>query len=163
ELDLVAELLADGKTSRLYRRLVYDRRVATDVSALQGSREMAGFLQVVATATPGGSLAEIERVILDEIADLAAGGPTKEELERVRVQAEAQFVFRLQTVGGFGGKADQLNAYNVFVRDPDYFGRDLARYTRATAASIQDRVRRSLASASRVALSLVPRGRPDLA
>ena len=120
ELDLAADLLANGKTSRLYRRLVFEERIATDVSAAQNSREIAGFVQVTATAAPGHTLAELERVILEEIARLAAEGPTDDEIERGRVQAESQFVFRLQTVGGFGGKSDQLNAYNTFVGDPAY-------------------------------------------
>ena len=118
DLDLATDLLANGKTSRLYRRLVFDERVATDVSASQNSREIAGYTQITATAAPGHSLGELERAILEEIARLAAEGPTDEEIERGRVQAEAQFMFRLQTVGGFGGKSDQLNAYNVFLKDP---------------------------------------------
>ena len=121
DLDLATDLLANGKTSRLYRRLVFDQRLATDVSASQNSREMIGYAQITATAAPGHTLAEIEHVILEEIARLASDGPTDEEIERGRVQAEAQFMFRLQTVGGFGGKSDQLNAYNVFLKDPDYF------------------------------------------
>ena len=137
ELDLAADLLANGKTSRLYRRLVFDERIATDVSASQNSREIGGFLQLAATAAPGHTLAELERVMLDEIARLAAEGPTRQEIDRGRVQAESQFMFRLQTVGGFGGKSDQLNAYNVFVGDPAYFDRDLARYNGATAASVR--------------------------
>ena len=71
ELDLVADLLGNGKTSRLYRALVYERRIATEVAAFQQSREMAGFFQIVATAAPGQSLDEIERVIVER--DRAAG------------------------------------------------------------------------------------------
>ena len=71
-----------------------------------------------------------------KIAALAATGPTEDELERSLAQAEAQFVYRLQTVGGFGGKSDQLNAYNVFLGEPGYFARDLARYREASPASI---------------------------
>src|SRR6185436_1559061 len=107
DLDLATDLLANGKTSRLYKRLVFEERLATDVSASQNSREIAGYAQVTATAAPGHTLGEIERVILEEIERLAADGPTDEEIERGRVQAEAQFMFRLQTVGGFGGKSDQ--------------------------------------------------------
>src|SRR5664279_626026 len=118
DLDLAADLLANGKTSRLYRRLVFDERIATDVSASQGSREMAGYFQIAATAAPGHSLAALEAAILEEVARLCDSGPTDAEIERGRVQVEAQFVFRLQTVGGFGGKSDQLNAYNVFRGDP---------------------------------------------
>ena len=79
------------------------------------------------------------------------------------MQAKSQFVFRLQTVGGFGGKSDQLNAYNVFVGDPAYFDRDLARYQRATPASVGQAVARYLVPERRVTLSIVPRGRTELA
>ena len=163
ELDLASDLLANGKTSRLYRRLVFEERMATDVSAVQNSREMASFVQIVATAAPGHALSQIERAILEEIARLGADGPTDEEIERGRVQAEAQFMFRLQTVGGFGGKSDQLNAYNVFVGDPGYFDRDLARYQTVTRTSIQHAVQRYLDPIRRVTLSIVPRGRLELA
>jgi zinc protease len=163
DLDLATDLLANGKTSRLYKRLVFDERIATDVSASQNSREIGGFTQLTATAAPGHTLAELEAVILDEIAKLAAEGPTDDEIERGRVQAEAQFVFRLQTVGGFGGKSDQLNAYNVFLGDPAYFDRDLARYYAVTNTSLRDAVARYLDPQRRVSLSIVPRGRLDLA
>src|SRR6202022_2804485 len=163
ELDLAADLLANGKTSRLYRRLVFEERIATDVARAQNSREIAGFFQVAVTAAPGHALPEIERVILEEVARLAAEGPIEAEMERGRVQTEAQFVFRLQTVGGFGGKSDQLNAYNTFIGDPAFFDRDLARYRAVTKESLQERVQRYLADALRVSLSVVPRGRVDLA
>jgi len=163
ELDLAADILANGKTSRLYRRLVFDERIATDVSAAQNSREIAGFFQVAATAAPGYTLADVERAIQEEIARFTADGPTDDELARCRVQAESQFMFRLQTVGGFGGKSDQLNAYNTFVGDPAYFDRDLARYQRVTADSLRSSARRYLAHDRRIALSVVPHGRTDLA
>jgi zinc protease len=163
ELDLATDLLANGKTSRLYRRLVFDERVATDVSASQNSREMAGYAQLTATAAPGHTLAELERAIFEEIARLAADGPTDEEINRGRVQAEAQFMFRLQTVGGFGGKSDQLNAYNTFLGDPSYFTRDLARYQVVTKGSLQEVAGRYLDPSHRVTLSIVPQGRTVLA
>ena len=163
ELDLAADLLANGKTSRLYRRLVFEERIATDVSASQNSREIAGFLQVAASAAPGQGLEAIERAIIDEVARLAADGPSDDEMDRGRVQTESQFVFRLQTVGGFGGKSDQLNAYNVFLDDPAFFDRDLERYRGATKESVRDAVRRYLVPARRVTLSIVPRGRQALA
>ena len=162
DLDLAADILANGKTSRLYKRLVFDQRIATDVSASQNSREIGGFVQVAATAAPGHSLEEIDQVIGEEIARLALDGPTDDEIARGRVQAEAQFIFRLQTVGGFGGKSDQLNAYNVFLDDPAFFDRDLARYRAVTKASLGEAMARYLDHDRRVALSVVPRGRTAL-
>ena len=163
EMDLVAEALAEMKISRLYRRLIFDGRLATDVSAAQQSRELSGFFQVVATASPGHALGELDAVVQEEIARLAAEGPDADELERGHAQAEAQFVFRLQTVGGFGGKSDQLNQYNVFLRDPAFLLRDLERYRRATAEGVREAAERVLVKAPRVALSVVPKGRVDLA
>src|SRR5205823_8724297 len=81
DLDLADDLLANGRTSRLYRRLVFDERIATDVSAVQNSREIAGYTQVAATAAPGYTLGELERVIVDEIRRLVADGPTADEIE----------------------------------------------------------------------------------
>jgi zinc protease len=163
ELDLVAEVLASGKTSRLYRRLVFDERLATEVAASQNSREIGSFFQIVATAAPGHTLTELEHAITEEISRFVAGGPTDVEMERCRAQAEAQFVYRLQTVGGFGGKGDQLNAYNVFLGDPAYFDRDLARYRGASAAALQQAAARWLTPDIRVVLSVVPQGRTALA
>src|SRR4029453_8741270 len=92
DLDLATDLLANGKTSRLYRRLVFEERIATDVSAAQNSREMCGFAQISATAAPGHTLPEIERAVAEEIDRLSTDGPTDDEITRGRVQAETQFV-----------------------------------------------------------------------
>jgi zinc protease len=163
ELDLVADVLAHGKTSRLYRSLVYDTRVATEVTASQNSRELESFFQVVATAAPGRTLGELERAISDEIERLASGGATPPEMERAQAQSEAQFVHRLQTVGGFSGKADQLNAYNTFLGDPGGFALDLARYRSVTSTTLGEAAAAYLGRASRVALGVVPFGANALA
>ena len=163
ELDLATDLLAHGKTSRLYRRLVYKDRIATDVSASQSSREMSSFVQMSATAAPGHTLTELHAAITEEVAKLSDEGPTDIEIERGRVQAETQFVQRLQTVGGFGGKSDQLNAYNTYLGRPDYFADDLGRYSRVTHASLQRTIKSFVCDAHYVMLSIVPRGRLDLA
>ena len=162
EMDLLGDLLANGKTARLYRTLVYERRVALDVSAYQSSRELGGFFLLVATAAPGRSLTEIESVIGMELQALIESGPTESEMDRARAQVEAQFIYRLQTVGGFGGKSDQLNAYNVLRGDPGFFEADFARYRHASTSSVRDTARRILAFDRRVLLSVVPKGQPHL-
>jgi zinc protease len=163
ELDLAADLLSHGKTSRLYRRLVYEKQIATDVVAYQHSRELSGLFQIATTAAPGIPLAELHSVVMDALTELAANEPTESELERARAQTDAQFIYRLQTIGGFGGKSDQLNAYNVFRGDPGYFAADRARYERATPALIAAALRRWVAERPYVALSVVPRGSRQLA
>jgi zinc protease len=162
EMDFVGDFLASGKTSRLYRRLVYERRIALDVSAHQGSRELSGYFVVVATAAPGHGLDELAVIIDEELLGAMQDGPTDHEMERGMARAEAQFVYQLQTNGGFGGKSDQLNAYNVFLGDPGYFSADLGRYLNATRASVIAAAS-SLRLDRRVLLSIVPHGRADLA
>ena len=163
EMDLLADLLATGKTSRLYRALVFDRRIALDVSAFQGSRELGSYFLLVATAAPGHRLAELAEVIDAELQRLSDEGPSGAEMERGLAQAEAQFMYRIQTVGGFGGKSDQLNAYNVLRGDPGFLGRDLARYRDATPAAVLAAARTHLSLGARVQLSVVPRGQLALA
>ena len=163
ELDLVADLLSSGKMSRLYRSLVYEQRIATEIAASQNSREAGGFFQIAATAAPGRTLSEVDKAITAEIDGVIASGPTTAEMERALAQAEAHFIYRLQTVGGFGGKSDQLNAYNVFLGDPGFFERDLARYRSVTPASLKRTAAEWLRRDRRVALSVVPHGRLALA
>jgi zinc protease len=163
DLDLASDLIAHGKTSRLYKSLVYDRQLAADVVAYQHSRELSGVFQIAATAVPGVPLAELERIIVETLSDLAAQGPSDAELTRARAQTDAQFVYRIQTIGGFGGKSDQLNAYNVFRGDPGYFAADRSRYESATRASMAAAVTTWLIGRPRVALSVVPRGSAALA
>ena len=162
-LDIAADVLANGKSARLYRALVHDARLAIDVSVAQASREMSSVFHVMATAAPDRRLGELDDVVRATIEELAATGPTADELERATARAEAQFVYRLQTIGGFGGKSDQLNAYNVFTGSPSYFAKDLDRYARQTAQSVAAAVRRFLCAAPRVALSVVPHGASALA
>jgi zinc protease len=163
DLDLATDILANGKTSRLYQRLVYHERIATDVSASQSSREMSSYVQLSATAAPGHTLAELHQAIDEEFDKLAAEGPGVDELERGRMQAETHFMQRLQTVGGFGGKSDQLNAYNMFLGRADYFVEDLSRYERVTPESLRQTTARYLRTRGRMVMSVVPRGRLDLA
>lgn len=163
ELDLVADLLGNGRTSRLYARLVHERRIATELAAGQGSRELSGTFQVLATAAPGHTLAELRQAIVEAIEEFQQDGPDVPELERGRAQAEAAFVFRTQSLGGFGGKADQLNAYNVHCGSPDSFAWDLARYTTASAESLTVAARQWLNTGQAVELSVVPHGQASAA
>ena len=162
ELDLLADVLGGGKTSRLYRALVVEQQIATEVMAVQSSRELCGMYQVVATAAPGVTLETLEAAIDACLADVRETPVSDAELRRSQVQAEAHFVYRLQTVGGFSGKSDQLNAYNTYRDDPGYAAEDLARYGRVTPEGIRGEAA-SWLSRPRVALGVVPRGQLDLA
>ncbi len=158
DLDLLSEVLAGGKSSRLQRALLHDRQLATDVAAGQESREISGLFTIAATAAPGAALTEIEAVVAAELDRLAVDGPSEDEIARASARVESDFAHRRQSVGGFGGKADQLNAYNVFAGTPGYFGADRERYAGATIASVRSAAATHLASATRIALSVVPTG-----
>jgi zinc protease len=163
ELDLAADFIAIGRTSRLYKRLIHERRVATEISASQSSRELGGLFQIVATAAPGVSLEEVHRGVVEELETLRSSGPTGDEMERGRAQAEAAFVYRIQSLGGFGGRVDQLNAYNTYLGEPNSFDRDLARYRNATPKSVQAAFSRWVEPERAAVVSFVPAGRKDLA
>ena len=163
ELDLAADLLSHGKTSRLYQLLVYEKQIAADVVAYQHSREISGVFQIASTAKPGVSLQDLYDAIMGVVEELGTGGPRAEELERAHAQTDAQFVYRIQTIGGFGGKSDQLNAYNVFRGNPGFFDEDRTRYDSVTSAGIVGAVRDWLVGRPLVALSVVPRGSSALA
>ncbi len=157
----LAAVLAGGKNSRLYKRLVYEMQIAQDVAAYQDGNRLGGGFFLIATARPGHTLAEILAVVDEEIARLKTGGADAREVERFVNQAEASFLSGLQSVGSFGGKADQLNGYLFFTGTPDYFEADLARYRALGARDVQDAAQTFLHPGARIVLSMVPTGQAD--
>ena len=162
ELDLLSAILARGKNSRLYKALVYEKQIAQDVSVSQSGNEIAGQFRVTATAKPGHTLKELESAIEEIIEGLKKEGVQTRELERAKNGIKASFVYQLQSVGGFGGRTDRLNAYNTFLGDPGYFNKDLERYKKTTASGVQEAARRYLKPDGRLVLSVVPLGKKEL-
>jgi len=136
-LTLVSACLGEGKTSRLYKRLVYDDQIATDVSVYQDSREIGGQFSIQATARPGHNLDEIEKAINEELARFLKYGPTPEELQRVQTQYLANFLRGIERIGGFGGKSDRLAQYATFTGNPDGYKISLQRIREATADDLK--------------------------
>lgn len=163
ELDLLSSVLAGGKNSRLYKKLVYEMQIAQDVSAYQASARIISEFQIVVTARAGHSLDEIEQVVQEEIDAVKSTPPDLRELERARNQYEASFLNRLENVGSFGGKADLLNNYFYATGNPDYFNEDLARYYAVDPKDISTIASTYLKDNGRVVLSVVPKGKPELA
>ena len=155
-MDVVAGVLSGGKNSRLYKRLVYDMQIAQDVNAFQQSQALGSNFVIIATARPGQTLDRIQQVIDEEIDALRKAPPDAREVQRVLNQTEAGFLRQMERVGGFSGKADQLNAYYTRTGKSDYFEQDLARYRSLTAADVTDAVNRYLPKDRRVELSIVP-------
>lgn len=136
-LDLVSSILSDGKTSRLYKRLVYDDQLATSVSAYVNTREIAGIFTIQADARPGVELSKVEKAIDEELAKFLAEGPTEKELERVKVQFSARFVKGVERIGGFGGKSDILATSQVFGGSPDAYKTTLKHIEDATPEALK--------------------------
>ena len=155
-LDITARILSDGLSARLNRALVYDRQIATNVTAFNISGEISGAFVVQATARPGSSLAEIETIVTDEIARLAKEGPTAAEVERAKNKHESEFISGLERIGGFGGKADVLNQYNTFTGDPGRLEADLARTRNVTPAAVRAAVDEWLNTRNRAIIRFHP-------
>ncbi len=154
-LGLVASVLASGKTSRLYRRLVYDEQIATDVSASTGTAEIGSTFYVEATVKPGGDPARVEKAIREELSRFDASGPTADELVRAKTTRLAGFVRGVERIGGFGGKSDVLAESQVYGGSPDFYKVRLGRVRSATAAQVRDAARRWLSDGVYV-LTVVP-------
>ena len=159
---VLALVLAAGKSSRLYHRLVYEERAAQDVAAWQGGALHGGTFEIEVTAKPERGLSDLEVAAREELARLATHGVNEGELARAKAQLEAEFVHALERIGGFGGKADRLNEYVAFKDDPGYAGADLERHRRVTTERVVWAARR-LVDVNAVVLSVVPTGRCDLA
>src|SRR6266576_1105775 len=143
-LDLVTDVLAAGKTSRLYKRLVYDEQIATDVSAYVDLREIGGQLVIRATAKPGGDLGRVEHAIDQELARFIQSGPTASELRRVKTQSRANFIRGIERIGGFGGKSDVLARNEVFTGSAAHYLVTQRRIAGATAADLKSAAARWL-------------------
>ena len=155
-LDVVSDILAGGKNSRLYKRLVYDMQIAQSVDAAQNSQALSSFFLIEATPRPGHTTEEIQKVIDEEIAKLQQAPPTGHELERSINQIEAGFYNRMERVGGFGGTANQLNGYYTETGDPDWANEDLSRYRALSPSDIEAAASKFLPKDRRVELTVVP-------
>ena len=163
ELDVLSSILAGGKNARLYKRLVYDLQIAQDVAAYQASSGLGSSFLIIATARSGHTLAELEQVIQEELHRIKTEAPARREVDRAVNQYEASFLRRLESVGGFGGKADRLNEYFVQTGNPDFFQEDLARYKALDPDDVLSAANTYLRDTGRVVLSVVPEGKKELA
>jgi zinc protease len=157
-LDILAQVLANDKNSRLYKKLVYDLQVAQSVRAFQESSRLTGKFQVDVLPKPGQAPASIDKLVQAEIAGIINNGITERELVRAQNSYRAQFLDRIASVLG---KADALNSYNYFAGTPDYVQQDAARYDRVTVADVQ-RVASTYLGKPKIVLTVVPEGKKEL-
>ncbi|MBY0497211.1 MAG: insulinase family protein [Cyanobacteria bacterium] len=161
DADIVATLLGGGRSSRLYKKLVYEQGLAQDVSVAQQSLILGSQFQITVTARAGKTLEEIEKAVDAELQILRTTPPDAREIERARNTLETRIITGLESLGGFGGVADRLNSYNHYLKNPDYLQQDIARYRAVTPASALAFAKEQLTPNSRVVVHAV-KGTPNL-
>jgi zinc protease len=157
-LDMAAAILGDGKSSRLYKRLVYDEKIAQSVGAGFNGQELAGAFRIVVTAKPGTDPQRLVKEVTEEVAKLGSAPPDDKELERAVNSHESGFLDGLEPVLQ---RAILLANYDVMARDPAYFPRDLARYRAVKLAQVKDAAAKYLKPTARVVLTIKPGKKPE--
>ncbi|GAP76727.1 zinc protease [Pseudoalteromonas sp. SW0106-04] len=145
-LNLLSDVLAGGKNSRLYQRLVYDEQLASNVFSFNYLRTLAGQLIIGVDALDKSHIEKIEAIIDEEIANIIAKGPTTDELNRIKFSNAAEWVKQVEGVGGFGGKSDVLASGAVYHNDPGYYKRAFEITSNATTSDVQGAAKRWLSS-----------------
>ena len=158
EADIAASALGGGKSSRLYKKLVYEKQLALDVEASQQSLTLRSVFQIGATARPGVKVEDLEKAINDEVAAFQKSGPTPEEMRRALNLIETRTISGLEVLNGV---ANLLNSYNHYLSTPDFLAGDIARYENASAEAVQAFAQGQLTPNGRVVVYAVP-GKPDL-
>ncbi len=161
DADIASGVLGAGRSSRLYKKLVYEKQIAQEVTAQQYSLTLGSVFTIQATARPGHTPEELEKALDEEISAFRTNGPDAAEVDRARNVIETRIVEGLEKFGDFTGVANRLNTYNHFLGNPGYLPQDIQRYRDVTPASVKAFVQQQLASNARVVVHAVP-GQQDL-
>jgi predicted Zn-dependent peptidase len=153
ELDLLSSILTSGKTSRLYKPLVYEQKVAKDVEAFQASMQLSSFYVIQATAAPGKSLQDLEKALLAALTQALATPPSEDEMKRAQNGYKKDFYQRVEAVIS---RATTLSTYYHATGKGDYLQQDLDRYTRATSTGVYDTARKWLDLSRYARVDIVP-------
>jgi zinc protease len=159
DADIAATILGGGRSSRLYKKLVYEKQIAQDVTAQQYSLMLGSIFQIQATARPGHTVEELEKALEEELAVFRGTATEAHEIDRARNMIETNIIGGLERLGGFGGIADRLNSYNHYLKNPDYLQQDIQRYRAVNGSTLQTFARDQLAASARVVMHVVP-GQP---
>jgi predicted Zn-dependent peptidase len=154
-LDLVSDILASGKNSRLFKKLVYEKQIAASLYAYNYPEEISGNFLISANVKPGHTLEEVEAEINMILNDFLKNGPTEDEVKRVKAAYFANFLKGLERIGGFGGKSDLLAQNEVFGNSADYYKKMLKVYHACTAKDLHEAAKKWL-SDGRFVLTCTP-------
>jgi predicted Zn-dependent peptidase len=135
-LDLAANVLSSGKSSRLYKKLVYEKQICTSASAFNGPSEIGGTFGIIVNVKKGKTVEEVEAAVIEIMDEFLKNGPTEEELKRVKASYFAGFIKGLERIGGFGGKSDLLAENEVYGGSPDFYKTTNRWYSEATAKDV---------------------------
>ena len=158
-MSVLGRILSNGKNSRFYKTMVYDKQIAQSVFGSQGGSEIAGTFQIQVTAKPGHNLTEMEQTVNSILDEVLSKGVTQSEIDDAIAGTESQVVQRLGTILG---KANALAAYYSYTGDPDNINKQMDFYKGITPAEILSAAKKYLTKPN-VVLSIVPNGKPELA
>lgn len=136
DLFIAASVLGDGKNSRLYKDLVYEKQIATNASVFNFELKMASIFGVTVDVKEGESVEDVEREMDRVIAEFLDKGPTRDEVALVSTKTKARIIRGLEEVGGFGGKAVTLAQGELVAGDPNYFATELDELASATPQKV---------------------------
>lgn len=136
-LDLASDILARGKNSRLYKKLVYEDQSCSRVASFQWSKEIAGNFVIQANVKPGYEVADVEKAMNEVVAEFLKNGPTEQELKRVKAAYFSGFIKGIERIGGFGGKSDILASNTVYGGDPEFYKTTLKNISATSAEDIR--------------------------
>ncbi len=143
-LDLLSDVLAAGKNSRLYKKLVYEKQICPSVYAYVNYMEISGNFYIQADVKPGKTVEEVETAINEIMDEFLAKGPSEEEVSRVKASYFANRLKGLERIGGFGGKSDLLAENEVFGGSPDYYKKQMRWYHETNAKNIHEAAKKFL-------------------
>jgi zinc protease len=156
EAILLARILGEGKSSRLYRKLVYEKQIAQSATCDIESLKLASVFGCDVTARPGITVEQLQTAVDEELDTLRKNGPTQAELDGARNEQLSRLIGGLQRLGGFGGIADRMDLYNYYLGDPGYLPKDIKRYQAVTVASLTNVAQSTLGNNQRVIVDTVP-------
>ena len=154
-LNLLGDILTSGKTSRLYKRLVYDDQVASNVFFYTDEKEIGGQFNLITDAKPEVEVSKIDKIIDEELNRVLTAGVTTEELERAKTRYFSNFIKGMETIGGFGGKSDILALNATYGGSADYYKKVQNWIRNASAADIKKVANKWLSDGEYV-LSILP-------
>ena len=154
-MEIYQAIMSDGLTSRLHRSLVYEKQIAQSAVMRYHSSEISGQCVLQVTAAEGHELVKVEAAADAEMARFLKEPPTDEEMTRVKNRIEASHFRQLARIGGFGGRADQLNHFSVFSSNPDLINTSLDRYMAVTREDVM-RVAETVLGGNQVRLRVLP-------